>query len=87
MFDNAGFTLPTNIGDLGDITELNLINCSLKGACPFQRTSWTSEISKYSPPSGKIPDSLGDCKALRILELRGNELEGTLPADKLPKNL
>jgi hypothetical protein len=28
---NTGFTLPTNIGDLGDITELNLMGCSLTG--------------------------------------------------------
>ena len=30
---NKGFTLPTNIGELGDdITELNLSYCSLQGA-------------------------------------------------------
>ena len=30
---NKGFTLPSNIGELGDdITELNLYNCSLQGA-------------------------------------------------------
>ena len=30
---NTGFTLPANIGELGDeITELNLYNCSLTGA-------------------------------------------------------
>ena len=31
--NNPGFTLPSNIGELGDdITELNLYNCSLQGA-------------------------------------------------------
>jgi len=31
--NKPGFTLPSNIGELGDdITELNLANCSLKGA-------------------------------------------------------
>ena len=31
--DNKGFTLPSNIGELGDdIAELNLRNCSLQGA-------------------------------------------------------
>ena len=30
---NEGFTLPANIGELGDdITELDLRHCSLKGA-------------------------------------------------------
>ena len=33
LSDNKGFTLPSNIGELGDdITELNLYNCSLQGA-------------------------------------------------------
>jgi hypothetical protein len=31
LSDNTGFTLPTNIGDLGDITELDLSSCSLAG--------------------------------------------------------
>ena len=31
--NNTGFTLPSNIGELGDdIAELNLSNCSLQGA-------------------------------------------------------
>ena len=31
--NDPGFTLPSNIGELGDeITELNLSNCSLRGA-------------------------------------------------------
>ena len=31
---NKGFTLPSNIGELGDdITELDLSNCSLEGPC------------------------------------------------------
>ena len=32
--NNPGFTLPSNIGELGDdIVELNLSFCSLHGAC------------------------------------------------------
>ena len=32
LYENAGFTLPSNIGELGgDITKLNLSNCSLTG--------------------------------------------------------
>ena len=31
--NEPGFTLPSNIGELGDeVTELNLSNCSLRGA-------------------------------------------------------
>ena len=29
---NAGFTLPTNMSDLGDIQRLDLSNCSLTGS-------------------------------------------------------
>ena len=33
LSNNTGFTLPSNIGELGDdITELNLHDCSLQGA-------------------------------------------------------
>ena len=32
LYKNKGFTLPSNIGELGDdITELDLSNCSLTG--------------------------------------------------------
>ena len=32
--NKPGFTLPSNIGELGDdITELNLSHCSLHGVC------------------------------------------------------
>ena len=33
LYDNTGFTLPTNMNELGDIQELDLRNCSLTG--PF----------------------------------------------------
>ena len=33
LYDNKGFTLPSNISELGDdITELDLSRCSLQGA-------------------------------------------------------
>ena len=32
LHGNKGFTLPSNIGELGDITELDFMNCSLQGA-------------------------------------------------------
>ena len=37
-YNNPGFTLPSNIGELGhDITTLNLFNCSLHGALCMSR--------------------------------------------------
>ena len=48
---NTGFTLPANIGELGDeITELNLYNCSLTGAV-------CSII-----PHNKLASNLADCR-------------------------
>ena len=31
-YNNPGFTLPSTIGELGDITTLDLSSCSLRGA-------------------------------------------------------
>ena len=33
LAENSGFTLPLNMGELGDIKELDLSNCSLTGLC------------------------------------------------------
>ena len=40
LSNNKGFTLPSNIGELGDdITTLSLANCSLHGAlCMLRHT-------------------------------------------------
>ena len=62
--NDPGFTLPSNIGELGDdITELDLSGCSLRGVCvepdihknsraraqaPSRRPSATSRISRSS---------------------------------------
>ena len=33
-YNNPGFTLPNTIGELGDITTLDLSYCSLRGTLP-----------------------------------------------------
>ena len=69
---NKGFTLPSNIGELGDdITELNLWNCSLQGLCI---TSSTQEL--ISPRAGAIPASIGNLINLQELRLFNNSLTG-----------
>jgi Leucine-rich repeat (LRR) protein len=35
LHDNSGFTLPENLGDLTDIEEINLYDCSLVGSIPL----------------------------------------------------
>ena len=52
--DNEGFTLPSNIGELGDdITQLDLSNCSLQGLCCISSTQLETkpiaELSSHVP--------------------------------------
>ena len=51
--NNPGFTLPSNIGELGDsIVSLNLSQCSLRGSCITKQTQrMTRETGEqYSEP-------------------------------------
>ena len=72
LSNNTGFTLPSNIGELGDdITELNLRDCSLQGLCI---TSSTQKLT--SPRAGTIPESISSLTNLTMLNLAANKLEG-----------
>ena len=54
LFGNKGFTLPSNIGELGDdITELDLSECSLRGtgAPGIPRTRSELNESRVQDPS------------------------------------
>ena len=68
---NKGFTLPSNIGELGDdITELNLISCSLIGSLS---TRYERPIRVYHINilfwSGPLPKQLP--VSLEVLDLSG----------------
>ena len=39
--NDPGFTLPSTIGELGDITTLDLSSCSLRGSTPTQKKDLT----------------------------------------------
>ena len=63
---NTGFTLPTNMNELGDIQKLDLIDCSLKGPFFYSfgdgRTRTTNLIlTVFCPllPQGAFPSPLG----------------------------
>ncbi len=44
LFNNTGFTLPSNISELGDdIVELDLSGCSLQGPCMIKQTQKVDE--------------------------------------------
>ena len=81
--NNPGFTLPSNIGKLGDIWELNLSNSSLHGAlCPVQQNSQLKCESHAGPP---LPETLRLlaplAPTLEMLHLGSNELGGTITDD------
>ena len=72
--NGPGFTLPSNIGELGDdITEVNLISCSLRGASRVESVP-TQKFT--SPRAGAIPESIGDLTSLLKLQLGRNALSG-----------
>jgi hypothetical protein len=60
---NTGFTLPTNMNELGDIQKLDLSNCSFTGP-------------HLLPFIGGIPESFGQLENLEELCLSYNKLEG-----------
>ena len=76
--NEPGFTLPSNIGELGDdIVKLNLLDCSLQGitcrVAPTQRDGTESEIShtfpvpamcRRDPRVDRQPDEPADTRAL-----------------------
>ena len=74
-----GFTLPTNIGELGDdITTLDLSNCSLTGTivCPNIHALYVYwHLTCFA---GELPKELGDLVNLTDLDLCNCSLTGTI---------
>ena len=55
LYDNKGFTLPSNIGELGDdITQLDLRMCSLRGSCMPSSTQNRTEMRNFPRGSGAL---------------------------------
>ena len=91
--NDPGFTLPSNIGELGDdITTLSLSSCSLRGAAlpiippPTKancgRHESDEQIAHAGPPLGETLQLLKPlASTLEKLDLRDNKLGGTLTED------
>ena len=77
---NKGFTLPANIGELGDdITELNLSYCSLKGArmtLLLHPIFLVLIIAIFA--LGCLPTALGDNVNLTVFNVAYNKIQGQL---------
>ena len=85
---NTDFTLPANIGELGDdITKLNLSNCSLAG--PYSApvlSGFILRVDAFHFFAGHIPKELGKLVNLRMFDARNNKLRGGLSTrtERLP---
>ena len=76
LYNNAGFTLPSNIGELGgDIRKLDLSNCSLKGPCSTRSERIVSFINMCIGTlhtGGVSNDMFGFLCRLEHFDLGGN---------------
>ena len=76
---NTGFTLPTNMSELGDIQNLDLSNCSLTGPFFYGSGAGQSRMTNLffvQFHAGSIPASLGNLANLQELWLNNNQLSG-----------
>ena len=77
--ENKGFTLPSNIGELGDdITELDLSYCSLTGrlSTRSERVIFVLIIAIFAV--GCLPTALGDLVNLTVFNVLYNNIQGQL---------
>ena len=75
--------LPSSLGDLTNLQELDLYNNQLSGSLPSSLgnlTNLTWLNLHINALSGALPSSLGDLINLQTLLLSGNEFSGSLPS-------
>ncbi|MDO5971993.1 immunoglobulin domain-containing protein [Flavivirga aquimarina] len=75
-------SIPINIGDLSNLTELYLDNNQLNSTIPSQLgnlSNLTRLLLRNNQLTGSIPSQLGSLSNLIVLDLGANGLEGNIP--------
>ena len=83
--DNNGITgtIPTEVGDLFNLSAISLTGNELRGTIPseFGMLKYLKDLWLYSNQlTGTIPPELAHAKNLEILMLDGNDLVGEMPS-------
>ena len=76
--------IPTELGDLSELTTLELQNNQLTGEIPSELGNLSNLSVLYlyeNQLSGEIPSELGNLASLTELDLPGNDLSGEIPVE------
>ena len=77
-------SLPAELGNLSQLTELDLWNNGLSGSIPAELGSLSNLLYLFlmdNQLSGSIPAELGNLSNLLFLRLDNNQLSGPIPAE------
>ena len=78
-------TIPSELGNLSNLTELRIEETQLTGAIPPELGILTNlgrlVLEENTEVTGEIPPELGNLANLRWLELRDSQLAGAIPAE------
>jgi len=83
-FNQLGGSIPAELGNLSNLTRLNLPSNQLSGSIPVEMGNLSNLIQLglgFNLLSGSIPVELGNLSNLTFLILRSNQLSGSLPAE------
>jgi hypothetical protein len=82
QFNNLDGPIPTSIGDLVNLTVLNLGGNKVSGSIPgsLSNLSTLEDLLLFENSlNGQIPSSLANISTLRFIDLNHNSLDGSIP--------